>query len=194
MKKVVSFFILFTAIIISINSQDNINLTGFWGMEWGSSFNVVESSIIEKGATILAKDPETIMARSLFSGRESTIFVRFYDNQMSSAMVIFDYEKDRVQYIYNETVALLTEKYGDPTDNVREFEWPYKDGDNDEEIAIAVDKALIYSEWILNDGNRIKVIIGTRTQYKPQVVLLYSHKELSDKADERDKEIILEDL
>lgn len=194
MKK---FFLLLTLLLlasISLFTEANTTSDGFWGIEWGTSFNVVESSLIDKGVTILAKDQDTLMGEGVFSGRESTILVRFYDNQMSSAMVIFDYEKDRVQYIYDEIVELLTEKYGEPTDNVREFEWPYNEGDDDEEMAIAVGKALIYSEWILSDGNRIKVIIGTRTQYKPQVALLYSHKELSEKADERDKERILGDL
>ena len=190
MKKTLFVTLFLISIGFTIFSQDKTSLNGFWGIDWKTSKEKVKAALIEKGCTIGEEDSTAIMATGSFTGKEVVILVRFYKDQLFSAMVVYEYEKNRAIQTYESLVSMLTEKYGKPTDTAMKFLSPYYLGDGFEEQAISVNKAIIYSDWEFSDNNRIKCALGKGL--RPAII--YVENELDQLSEKVEKEKSKSDL
>lgn len=166
-------------------------LSGFWGINWGTSIGESKSIISNKGNYELIEDNvDGIVYKGKFGGEDATICLGFFRNQLYRGIVIYPYEENKAISKYQDVKELITKKYGIPTKTIEQFQRPYYKGDGYEEQAIRTNKAFYASTWSFAENNMIMVAIGNSLE----TYLSYQNSKLAKENDEIEKEKNMEDF
>ena len=96
------------------------------------------------------------------------------NNELYTGFVVYPYEENTTLSNCNALKLNLTKKYGQPTEDVCDFAYPYSFGDEYDEAAIKINKAIFFANWIFVDKNKIHIaIINDLT-----IALIYQNTEI----------------
>lgn len=190
MKRKIICVMIFFYITSLLFADTTDSLSGFWGINWKTSKDETKKQLLLKGCTIDFDEKEILGAKGVFAGKNTLILAKFYNDLLFSAVVFFEKESNKTFSNYDDIVALLTEKYGPPTDSTKYFESPYYWGDGYEEQALKLNKAIVFSDWNFKDGNRIRVALGNLLQ----PAIIYSNTVIEKQEDAVKREKVKGDL
>lgn len=193
MKKAFLVIMMFSLITVSAFGE---NLTGFWGVPWGSSLTKTEEIMAAKGYSpdSSASNGMTFKNAS-FAGRDCTVtfFLKNGGFYMGAATILPAMNKS-----YEEYIALkddLINKYGEPAGDVENYKSPYEKGDGHTETAISLNYATIGANWIFEDKNEIVLmLVKNEKEYQIELNLVYMEKNIMDIAIEEKQKSVLDDL
>jgi hypothetical protein len=166
----------------------------FAGTTWLSSPEAVIAQLTSEGYTTTATAPNERNAIS-FDGRllnQDALVLAWFDNQnqlvKTSVYILTKVgrgeEFPTAKTNYENLKAILTNRYGEPTDTFQFFSSPYEEGDGYEDTAFAVNKGHYASFWTDYENGSLSLTIDTDVD----VALAYETKEWGKYLDEKEEE------
>lgn len=154
MKTLLLISLMFTGLTLS--SQE---LTGFWGLKFGSSISQAENYMATKPGCVLGpvdgKDDLLMYKGGTFAGKDiDFIALQFYKGAFYSGVVFLTpATEERAIPIYKELKADLTAKYSAPQKDYENYKYPYEKGDGHELTAIKLEKLKLTSLWFFDNAS-----------------------------------------
>jgi hypothetical protein len=99
-----------------------------------------------------------------FAGRDADLFFSFYNDKLYTVLAVITVDKGNAFDTYNSIKDDMAAKYGEPTDNIEQYKYPYEKGDGHEETALYANAAKIFCRWVFDSGNYIYISL---VYYKP---------------------------
>ncbi len=90
---------------------------------------------------------------------------------------------------YKNLVEIYSQKYGKPGVSSKEFEYPFKEGDEDEEIAVRAGKCVYFTMW-----RTVKGTISITTSKNMNIDIVYTDTKNEKKMQEEQKQSALDDI
>jgi hypothetical protein len=186
--------LLVQSVFAQSSSDSTVAVDGFWGMKFGSTQAQCKKTLLSKqDATIDSKhtDADQIVVEGLtFGGREvSFIKLSFYKDELHTASVYYKAPLDaKTQDLYDDIKADLNQKYFVTTQDYRNFNSPYTDGDGYEMDAVRQGLATISAYWHFNRADGFKNVISLEIDEHLFVILGYQDGKLIKEAVNAEKE------
>lgn len=137
--------------------DSNKTLSGFWGIDFGSSMVKAKSIMNSKSGCEISEasnSNQLVYTGGSFAGNNIYIVsLKFYNDKFYNGVVYVKPSSGSILSVYNGIIENLTTKYSDPDKVIENYEYPYKKGDEDYETAIKVGKALIASRWYFDNSS-----------------------------------------
>jgi hypothetical protein len=156
-------FLLFSAHLSF--SQTDDKLSGFMGLEFGSSYDSSKAHFIKKGGIVSPEsDKELLIISGLqFGGRDTDLIgILFHNNKFHTARIAIAPPKFENEIIaqYNAIKDEINTKYFVSKKDYEQYESPYETGDNHTITAIKVNKCKISCFWFFSDQNTVSIKIN----------------------------------
>jgi hypothetical protein len=161
MKKLHAIFLLFIFFpfpLISNETPNRGNLTGFLGVPWEASAETVEKIMKDHGFIKRSanRDDDLRVYLGTFAGKEdSNVNIHFFNDRFYGVAIAYDYKEDEIATHYRRFVAYFSLNYGAPdiseSDDNLYSEWRFP---NDTYIYVATSDNSIYICYgndIMND-------------------------------------------
>jgi len=191
MKKSIIITVIFLFLGIPLFAQNLGNLDGFNGIPWGASMKNAKTIMESKDFTLRHETEKAYAFTGKFAGENvEVIILYFFEDKMYMAVVSYKPEENLAKRKYKKYVDMMTQKYGKPHESVENYIWPYSKGDEFEETAISVNKAIIFSDWVFNNDFNITITISNDLN----TLIYYQNNKLSKEADEFEKAQNINDL
>lgn len=179
MKKWVFLALAILCVTLTIPAEP---LTGFLGVSFGSSMDDAKTAMAPrnfgepfKGANLL------VWEKAKFAGRDATLFFSFYNGKLYDGLAIITADNGKAFSTYNSMKDDMTAKYGEPTDNIEQYKYPYTKGDGHEETALYANAATIFCRWVFDSGDFIHIMLHyDKPSTSNEVVISYIYKVLND--------------
>lgn len=138
----------------------------FMDIEWGSSQQEVEKTLINGGYTLEHKDMSLGFLTMYFKGklgaRNTVVLMMFHEDKLTKLMLVISTTETDYRNAYDEVLKALTTKYGKPNSSFEFFRYPYDKSDlrtPNEITAIKMNKGHIASFFENSDGTMLSVKI-----------------------------------
>ena len=157
------------------------SLPGFHGVKWGDSVEIAKAILSKDFVLTSANLPDDtlIFDKGVLGGRDiEGLYVYFGDHGFAKADVFFKSKnRNKIFSLYDETKALLVEKYGtlEPKNDFAFFQAPFRKGDGLEIASVMSNKAHFAAFWPFKDGNAILIRITDRYE----VMLTYENQSMN---------------
>lgn len=156
MKKFLTLIICFTYSFL-VYSQASDDLTGFWGIPFGSSKSFCVEKLKSKGVVDIESKSDGHITRLTadgvtFSNKKCENFcLRFVDDKLFSALLIYETKTPNIKDDFNEMFENINKKYliGKKSSD---FKYPYKEGDDDEEFALGYGYGRLIGYWFFTSA------------------------------------------
>ncbi len=197
MKKTL-ILVLLTIPSISI-SQSTKALEGFWGIKWGTSAAQMKKEMLQKqGVTLDAKNSKD---GSMFFdngkwGAFRVVFSIFQYGERgvhTAKALLSPTVEAKVIDLYDDVVSSLTEKYGDPKNEIKDFKPPYRDGDGYETQAIKYGKGTYSTYWGIPSAKGDEDAIVVEITEGLEVRVTYQNTDMFNTANEKTKKVLQSD-
>ncbi len=172
----------------SSSSNQGKQIHGFWGIPFGSPIAKAKEIILSKDGTALNKDlsddSRIVVDGGNFAGRSVFLIVlQFEKDKLFNASVIFEVKLEaRVIDFYEAMKTALNEQYFVSKKDLRQFKYPYKDGDGHETTAIKLGKARFTAFWEFPKEGAPSDFINLEISENLHVVLTYQDGKLATEA------------
>ena len=169
------------------------DLSGFWGIEFGSSLQQAKEVMKSKaGCEFYTGSNETQLVYSggQFAGDDiKALMLEFYNNKFYNATVVVTPSTSNILSAYENMVNNLTAKYSKPDKTLENYEYPYTKGDADYENAIRAGKTQIASRWNFKNA-KMQIFISKDLS----ILYTYTQNEVGDIVDKKKTTNKLNDL
>ncbi|HET7583484.1 MAG TPA: hypothetical protein VFK13_01165 [Gemmatimonadaceae bacterium] len=121
----------------------------FADLAWGSSRDSAKSALVAKGYTFVEEDSDhDLQFRTTVLQQLTAVYLMFNPHgELVKVYVVLATPDAAARGVYKQMVDVLSDKYGDPTMRVENFEAPYQKGDGSEDEAIKAGKATLATIW-----------------------------------------------
>ena len=165
MKKfALSFAVFFVLVVNCFAGNISTVPIKFMDIEWGSSQQEVEKTLINNGYTLEHKDMSLGFFTVLFKGklgtRDTAALMGFHEDKLTKLMLIISTTETDYRTAYDEVLKALTAKYGKPKSSFEFLRYPYDQSDlrtPNEITAIKMNKGHIASFFENSDGTMLQV-------------------------------------
>lgn len=188
MRKRVALAILTIVVWAGVGGAEEKVFT-FAGLRWGASRREVASVLETKGYqnVHVDDDGDVVFQGKWLSYRTVGVGLIGRDGLAKVTYVIVTPDDEAFE-MYDTVREELTRKYGPPDIDVRDFTWPYYEGDGYEGQAIRTGMAKLVCAWLTGeDASDGGVMIDVDSD-NVVVRLMYESKEWSREADRRKRE------
>lgn len=192
MKKISLFFI----IILVTFPLFAVDLTGFWGIPFGTSKEQVKMIMSQKGYDTNLNATDGLIFRNVsFSGRTCEMGLIFYQNKFYMAAMTFLPSTNNTYDFYADLKYDLIKKYSYPQIDQENYKYPYAKADGQTETAISLNFTNIGSAWIFDNSNEISLLIKHNDkEYQNEVLLYYFETKTFDSYQNQQNSSNLDDL
>lgn len=158
MKKIL--FILFIIVSTIAYSEE---LSGVYGLTFGSSFQEVKEALKAKSVKIVGEENEAINFTGAFNGRDFSIGQASFKNGKLSEVSFLYSGFDEVHY--RERFDILVDDVNSKYPNVQagdcsKFVEPFSAGDGFEVTALKSGHGILKHAWFFSSGRQIVVSVG----------------------------------
>lgn len=167
------FTMLFVFCAISLNAQS------FMGISIGGTQENVKSKLVSKGFKLIDASQSGYLYKGKLNNEIISIMVMatpktkivysffiFYENVFNSWNSLISE--------FNNKNEIIVNKYGYPLKEIREYEFPYEEGDSYSLTALETEKLNFYNAWNnVGENNNLSILLKI-SKYK-NIQLLYSN-------------------
>ena len=136
----------------------------FMGIEWGSSQQEVEKTLIGGGYTLEHKDMGlgflTVYFKGKLGARDTAALMGFHEDKLTKLLLVISTTETDYRNAYDEVLKVITAKYGKPNSSFEFLRYPYDESDlrtPNEITAIKMNKGHISSFFENSDGTILHV-------------------------------------
>ena len=176
--------------------MNELKLTGFLGIEFGSNKEFAKEKILSREGAIFDEEnsSEDILFFDgvKFGGRKTSyLFLMFIDNKFAKSSVVINPKLDAFAIdLYKEIKSEINSKYYITEDDFEIYEEPYYENDGYTETGIQAGKIKFSSYWEFADQNNGQDdFIALRITEDMEIIISYEDGDLADEmANKRNKE------
>ena len=185
MKRYIFLLLAFLSINICAISQDTIKIKG---VPIQSKFDTFVREIKNKGFEAVFESDEDVMFIGTFLDEKCYLVVKNANGNVSDIIISLTYKYSSWSSIKGKSddiIGLFEKRFGKPGKIIHRYEYPYKEGDGHELIALRLGK-LRYAGYFYVGGYMISISLTKECD----IIICYTNeKEYQKKQDERINDI-----
>ena len=185
MKRYIFLLLAFLSINICVIAQDTIKIKG---VPVQSKFDTFVREIKNKGFEAVFERDGEMMFSGTFLNEKCYLVVKNANGNVADVIIALTHKYSSWESIKSKSddiVELFTKRFGKPGKTIYRYEYPYKEGDGDELIALRLGK-LRYARYFYVSGYMISISLTNECD----IMICYTNeKEFKKKQDERINDI-----
>ena len=145
----------------------------FANIPWGSNGVTLKQMLADQGLNFVEVDTDgDYKFKGTLNGYETVVWGLMSPNGVAKFSITMFTPDEKARLAYRDMKAVLSSKYGTPSEVVETFDAPYHDGDGREDQAVREDKAHFLSLWRQPVGSDTSYL-GLQVTQKLNVFLAY---------------------
>jgi hypothetical protein len=167
----------------NIHKNDLSLINGFLDIRFGESKINAKALMAKRSDTKLTKAEKDCLYYSggTFGGQKVLEFLLLFNKDKFYSGIVILNEISEIDLLdtYDRIKDIVSQKYGLPDEDIKEFKVPYYYGDGYEKQALQLGKAQIYSKWVFENNNSDDDIIICNISSEGLISILYCYGTLA---------------
>jgi hypothetical protein len=171
MKKIIFIFVFFYATILNAQS--------FLGIPIDGTQETIKSKLIAKGFKLIKSNQNSYYYKGKLNNENISIMVGATPKTRKVYSFYITYEEiidswNSLQSDFNKRNEIIVNKYGEPLKEKREYEYPFKEGDDYTLLALESGKLDYFNVWgSVGENNNLSILLAITKE--KNIALLYTN-------------------